>query len=144
MITPTGEGADRGNASIEFIWLALVLLVPLMYILLVTFEVQRAAFGVSAASRAAARSFVLAPTNSAAEIRAQNSAKITMADHRVENSDIEINCEPRCHQPGSTVTVVVRTQHKLPMLPVIFGKQLGSIRITATHSEPFGSYRQRS
>ncbi len=135
---------EFGNASIEFIWLALILLVPMLYVLLVTFEVQRAAFGVSAASRAAARSFILAPTNAAAENRARNSARITLADHRVENSKIEISCEPRCHQPGSTVTVSVRAQQSLPLLPLVFGKQLGSIRVTGTHSEPFGSFRQRS
>lgn len=144
MTSLTDSFEERGNASIEFIWLALILLVPMMYILLVTFEVQRAAFGVSAASRAAARSFVLAPTNTAAESRALNSARITLADHRVENTKIEISCEPRCHQPGSTVTVLVRARQTLPMLPTVFGKQLGSIRVTAIHSEPFGSFRQRS
>ena len=144
MTTLKSSAEEHGNASIEFIWLALILLVPMMYILLVTFEVQRAAFGVSAASRAAARSFVLAPTNAAAEDRARNAALITLADHRVENSEIEITCEPRCHQPGSTVKVSVRAQQRLPMLPLVFGEQLGSIRVTGIHMEPFGSFRQRS
>ncbi|MGH3455694.1 MAG: hypothetical protein ACRDPQ_20380 [Nocardioidaceae bacterium] len=52
---------ETGTALIEFIWLGLLLLVPLVYIMLTVFDAQRGAFGASSASRAAGRAFVLAP-----------------------------------------------------------------------------------
>lgn len=135
---------EEGSASIEFVWLALILLIPMMYVVLAVFEVQRAAFGVSAASRAAARSFVLAPTNASAESRAWQSANLALGDHKVENAIISVSCTPRCHAPGSEVKVVVRVQQPLPMMPQVFGERLSSIRVEAVHIEPFGEFRNRS
>ena len=39
---------DDGTALVEFVWLSLVLLVPLLYVLLAVFEVQRTAYAASA------------------------------------------------------------------------------------------------
>ena len=39
---------QRGSALVEVTWLSLLLLVPLLYVVLAVFEVQRSAFGVSA------------------------------------------------------------------------------------------------
>jgi hypothetical protein len=47
---PTG---DAGNALIEFTYLAVLLMIPLVYVLLSAFQVQRAAFGVTEAPRPA-------------------------------------------------------------------------------------------
>ena len=135
---------DDGSASIEFVWLALILLIPMIYVLLTAFEVQRAAFGVSAASRAAARTFVLAPNNSAAHTRAERAAQIALDDHKVKSTTVSITCTPRCHAPGSTVRVLVRAQQPLPLLPPFFGRHLGSIRVESNHTEPFGTFRNRS
>jgi len=51
-VDPRGE---RGTALVEFTWLGVLLLVPLVYVMLSVFEVQRGAYAVSAASRSAAR-----------------------------------------------------------------------------------------
>ena len=44
--------AEDGTALVEVTWLALLLLVPLVYLLVAAFDVQRASFGVSAANAA--------------------------------------------------------------------------------------------
>jgi hypothetical protein len=49
---PRGED---GTALVEVTWLALLLLLPLVYLLVAVFDVQRASYGVSAASAAATR-----------------------------------------------------------------------------------------
>ncbi len=54
------ERDEAGNAIVEFTWLGILLLVPLVYILLAVFDVQRGAFAVTTASRAAGRAFSLA------------------------------------------------------------------------------------
>ena len=55
---PRGE---RGTALVELTWLGILLLVPMIWIVLSVFEVQRGAFGVSAAARSAGRAYALAP-----------------------------------------------------------------------------------
>nr|MBA2464590.1 hypothetical protein [Nocardioidaceae bacterium] len=52
---------ESGSALVEVTWLAILLLVPLVYVVLGVFEVQRASFGSTSAARAAGRAFVLAP-----------------------------------------------------------------------------------
>ena len=47
-------------------WLDLLLLVPLLWIVLSVFEVQRGAFAVSGAARAAGRAYALAPATRSA------------------------------------------------------------------------------
>ena len=54
---PTG---DAGNALVEFTYLAVLLMVPLVYVLLAGFQVQRAAFGVTEAARQAGRAYARA------------------------------------------------------------------------------------
>ena len=60
-----GRGREQGAATVEFVWLTVLLLVPLVYVLLTVFEAQRAAFAAtvdfrrsSAAAAAAATAAV--------------------------------------------------------------------------------------
>ena len=56
---------EVGSALVEVTWLAILLLVPLLWIVVSVFEVQRGAFGVEGAARAAGRAYALAPTDQA-------------------------------------------------------------------------------
>ena len=47
--------SDDGSALVEVVWLGILLLVPLLWIVLSVFDVQRGAFAVSGAARAGAR-----------------------------------------------------------------------------------------
>ena len=44
MTTPMRRRDERGSALVELTWLGLLLLVPLLWIVLSVFEVQRGAF----------------------------------------------------------------------------------------------------
>ena len=41
---------ESGSALVEVVWLGILLMVPLVYVMLSVFDVQRGAFGVSAAA----------------------------------------------------------------------------------------------
>ena len=58
---------ERGTALVEVTWLSILLLVPLVYIVLAVFDVQRSAFAVNAATRAAGRAYTLAPSEAEGE-----------------------------------------------------------------------------
>ena len=138
------ERREDGSALIEVVWLAILLLVPLVYVVLAVFEVQRSAFAATAASRAAARAYVLAPSVAEAEQRARAAGAVALADQHVDPADsrLTISCTPACLSPGSVVHVVVRGQVRLPLLPPVFGDQPPSIRIEAEHTVPYGTFRE--
>lgn len=133
---------ERGSATVEFSWLTILLLVPLVYVLLAVFDAQRAAFAVTAASRAAGRAYVVAAHTPTAEAQARAAAGVALADHGVAGATVRLECQPACRTPGSSVRVVVQVQQPLPLTPRIFGDQLAPISLTGIHTEPFGRYRE--
>ncbi len=138
--------AETGTVLVEVTWLAILLLVPLVYVVLAVFEVQRAAFAATAASRAAGRAYVMAPTVAEAEARARAAGQVALADQGIDGSGatMQIGCRPAgaCLTPGSVVHVQVRAQVPLPLLPPVFGDQPPSIRVDAEHSVPYGTFRE--
>jgi hypothetical protein len=125
--------------------MALLVLVPFVYILLAVFDTQRASYAVAAASRSAARAYVQAPDPGVAAVHARTAARVALADQDVD-ATVEITCLPgpsSCLQPGSSVRVVVHTVQSLPLTPSALGGQLGGIAVDSTHTEPYGSYRAR-
>ncbi|HET6698215.1 MAG TPA: hypothetical protein VFG88_03940 [Nocardioidaceae bacterium] len=132
---------------IEVTWLALLLMVPLLYIVLSVFEVQRAAFAVSAATRSAGRAYVLAPDKASAEARARAAASVALADQdlQLEAATLQISCEPdpaHCLSPGSVVDVALRYPVPLPLVPDALGGNTPSIRVEAKHRVPYGTFRE--
>jgi hypothetical protein len=143
-------GRDRdqaGTAIVEVTWLTLLLLVPLVYIVLSVFEVQRAAFGVDAATRAAGRAYVLASDQTTARERAAHAAEVALRDQGVElgADGLRLACEPSpdaCLQPGSVVTVALDAEVRLPLLPDWFGSLEPTVRVSAEHRVPYGTFRE--
>jgi Flp pilus assembly protein TadG len=135
-----------GTATVEFVWLTLLLLVPFVYILVAVFDTQRAAYGVSAASRSAARAFLQSPDAATGQQRARAAAQIALDDQGLPGANVRISCLPSpaaCLEPGSSVRVVVRTTQTLPLTPSALGSQLGGITVESTHTEPYGSFRSK-
>lgn len=130
---------ERGTASVEFIWLSVLVLMPFVYGLVCLFDVQRSAFAVSVASRSAARAFLLAPDAAVAAERADLAAHVALDDQRVMGASVTLTCIPRnrCLQPESVVRVLVRTEVPLPLL----GARWGSIPVDSEHTESFGRFR---
>lgn len=130
---------------IEFILLAVVVMVPLCSLVVGVFEVQRAAFGATAATREAARVFVRAPSSAVGEQRAAEAAGVTLLDHGIEldPNELSISCSATpCLTPGESVRVTYRTRVSLPFLPGFLAGDLASIPITATHTQVVDQYSE--
>jgi hypothetical protein len=130
---------------VEFVVLAVTLIIPLSYLLLAVFDVQRVAYGASAATREAARVFVRSPSTAVGEERALAAAALTMSDHGVElgESDLVISCSAApCLTPGATVQVSYETRVTLPWLPTIGGFDIISIPVSATHQQTVDEYSE--
>src|SRR5690606_32093516 len=132
---------EDGSAVVEFTMLSLILIVPLFYMLIAVFEVQRASFAVTAASLAGTRAFTQSPDLATAEKAWRRAVDVTLADHGVTGAEVKRSCRPRCFVSGSTVEVSIVVQQPLPLAPRIFGETLTTIKVESRHSEPFGKYR---
>ena len=137
---------ERGTAIVEFVWLALLLLVPLLYVVLAVFETQRASYAASAAARSATRAFVTSPDQATGHARAQAAARLAFVDQGIESGTfrLTITCRPdpdRCLSPGSVVSAEVRSAADLPLMPTALGSDTPRIAIEATHRSPYGTFR---
>lgn len=146
-MTTRRRRGDNGTALVEFTWLGLILLMPVVYVLLAVFDAQRASYAVAAASRSAGRAFVLAPDQATAQQRAVEAARVALADQGVEldPAAVAVTCTPspqRCLSPGSVVTVTVTVQQPLPLAPDVLGGSAPTVRVASTSSEPYGTFRE--
>ncbi len=137
---------EAGSALVEFVWLAILLLVPLFYVVLAAFETQRAAYAASAAARSAGRAFVTAPDQASAHARAQAAARLAYRDQGLETTpELRISCRPAprsCLTPGSVVTAEVFSAVALPLMPAALGEHTPRIRVDSAHRAPYGTFRE--
>lgn len=136
---------DAGTGIIEFFWLGLLLLVPIVYLVLTAFQMQRATFAVTEATRSAARAYITAPDQSLADARARAAAQLTVTDHHLpwDASSLEVlQCEPLPCGPGSRVTVAIELDVQLPGLAAL-GVPGGQIPVRGTHHAVVDSYDDR-
>jgi Flp pilus assembly protein TadG len=138
---------ESGSALVEVVWLSVLLLVPLVYVLLAAFDVQRAAYGVSGAARAAARAYSLSPDEASASSRARAAATVALRDQRIDADQVamDVRCRPdpgNCLAAGSLIEVGLRYQVRLPLTPMALGGQTPSIRVEASHTVAYGSHRE--
>lgn len=139
-------GTERGNAIVEFVYLAVLLMVPLVYVLLTVFKVQAAAYAVSSAAREAGRVYATSDSVDDADGRALAAARIVMADSNLQMQDghVAITCSPSpCGlAPGSRVNVVMTYSVRLPLLPgFLAGRAPASVRVTSRHLEVVDRFR---
>jgi Flp pilus assembly protein TadG len=145
---------DEGTALVEFFWLGILLLVPITYAILFAFQVQRASFAVSEATRSAARAYVTTASGdtTTAAARAYAAAKLTMQDHGLPlppanfatptcklQSSPPATATAGCFQPHNVVTVTMTVAVHLPLLPA-FDADGGAVTVKASHDEVFDNY----
>lgn len=147
-MTRRGRRGERGSALVEVVWLGVLLLLPMLWIVLSVFEVQRGAFGVEAAARSAARAYALAGDDAAGRSRAEAAVRQALEDQGLEDApvDVRVTCTtaPDCHSGTSVITVVVATRVDLPLLPDVLGAGAPSFALDATHTVPIGRYQEVS
>jgi Flp pilus assembly protein TadG len=141
----TERRGQRGSALVEFCWVGLILFIPITWIVLSVFEVQRGAFAVNGAARAAARAYALAPDDATGAARAQAVVDQTLADQggQGQAGTVHVSCHPfphDCHAGTSLITVRIESGVTIPFLPAALADSQRSFRLTATHTVPIGQF----
>lgn len=139
---------EEGSALVELVWLGILLLIPLVWIVVSVFEVQRGAFAVSGAARSAARAYALAPDDAQGKARAEAAARLVLRDQGLPADvpvDISVRCTPYprdCHSGTSVITVVVASRVDLPLMPDFLGGDAPSFALDASHTVPIGQFQE--
>jgi hypothetical protein len=132
-----GSPAQAGSAIVEFVFLAVLMIVPLFYLVMVLARLQAGAYGVSAAAREAGRAYVTAQGQAYALPRAQSAAELAFADQGFDDHEgkIEISCPVApCLRPAGRITITARVWVPMPLVPAFFSEIVPTrVQVTATH-----------
>lgn len=131
--------SEQGSATVEYLGVVIALMLPFVYFVIAFTAVQSAQFGVVGAAQQAGRAFVQARSESLAEFAAVRAAAIAGRNHGlvITEEQISIQCDQTpCLQPGSVVSISVRTS-----VPVPYAAWLGRIPLRADTTVAVDAYR---
>ena len=135
-VEDAGTRGQAGSAIVEFVFLAVLMMVPLFFLVMVLARLQSGAYAVSAASREAGRAYVTAQVAAQAPSRAQSAAGLAFADQGFETEGrIEIGCDGNpCLRPEGRIQVTATISVPMPLVPAFFsGFVPMQIPVSATH-----------
>lgn len=131
-------GSEGGTALVEFFYLAVVLLVPLTYVVVSAARVQSAAYGVTTAAREAGRAYATAPAATDRHARAQVAARLALEDQGL--SEVPVTVIPAAGGAAASVQVRVRYAVPLPGVPRLLSDGLVTIPVEASHVQRLDPY----
>jgi Flp pilus assembly protein TadG len=143
---PSGpdDGAEQGSAVVEFTFLALLLMVPLVYFIITVAQIQAGSFAVVGAADQAAKVFVAQPDAASGRAAAEQAVLLALADYGYEpaSARLDTSCQPAdCTAPGSAVTITVQLTVPLPFVPFSEALHLNASQLTASATQLVGRFR---
>lgn len=127
---------ERGSAVVEFVFLAVMLMVPLFYLVMTLSRIQAAAYAASAAAREAGRAFVTASEPAAAHERASAAARIAFEDQgfRADAAELTMTCDGTpCLRADGWVEMATTVTVPLPLVPS-FARRVVPLEVPVTAS----------
>ena len=148
------HSADGGRAIIEVIFLAVLMLIPVVYILISVLRIQAATFAVTQAARDAGRAIDGATTIDDGVAKAREIARIDLADQNVSDDQLtltfvapgggctgESTVTPSL-DGGSTFDICVTAVITLPGVPSVMTGSRNTV--TGVYTEHIGDLREGS
>ncbi len=130
----------------EFVFLGVLMLVPLVYLVLTAARIQAASFAVTLASREAARAFVTASDDQDAARRAQAAATLAFGDFAFRHGTrLDLRCDGSpCLRPDGTVTARSSIAVDLPLVPDFIAERVpAAVTISSTQVQAMDRFVAR-
>lgn len=137
---------DDGRAVVEFVFLGILLLLPLTYLVLTLARVQAAAFASSLAAREAGRAFITGLDDEVAHARARAAADLAFEDFAFgDEGRLRISCDGSpCLRSEGVVTATTLIDVALPLVPDFIASRVpSSVAISSTHVAVVDTYVAR-
>ncbi len=143
------RGGDEGSAIVEFTFLAVLLMVPLVYLVVAVASVQRSSAAVGEAARAAGRALAQADSVPQGRDRAEAAVRIVFEDAGLPPDSAEVRivaASSRCDGPaaspslqsGAEFAVCVIRQAQIPGVPTLLaGDGVRTIGRYVVHVDEF-------
>lgn len=138
------DGGESGSAVLEFIFLALLLLIPVVYLILTVGQIQGASYATVGAADQAARVYASAENEGQGRDRAGQAAMLAVTEYGFDANSLvlEYVCtDGACLAPGSNITVTVRLQVPLPLVPQLPGMGLAATTVSSSATQIVGRFR---
>ena len=138
------DAQERGSAVVEFTFLSLLLMVPLIYFIITMGQLQGGSFAVVGAADQAAKVFVAQTDSAVGQAAAEQAVLLALADHghSAANARVETSCAPAdCLAAGSAVTVTVHLTVPLPFVPFSDVLNLNAGQLSASATQLVGRFR---
>ena len=139
---------DDGTAIVEFVFLAVLVMVPLVYLIAAVATVQRNSLAVTQAARDAGRAFATSESAPEARQRVEAAVRLALGDQGLpDDADVRFvasgaSCSaapiaPRL-TPGAEFTVCVTRRVALPAVPsVLTGRGIRTVGMYTVHVDEF-------
>jgi hypothetical protein len=143
------QAQDGGNAIIEFIFVAVLVLMPLVYLVVAIATVQQGRLAVSGAAREVGRAMATAPEGTDPLVRADAALRIALSSRGLGPDDVDITfvaAASACDSPpvtpvlasGAEFAVCVRRRQELPAVPtIVAGRGITVVGRFVVHLDEF-------
>ena len=139
---------DGGNAIVEFVFVAVIVLLPLVYLIVAVSVVQNSRLAVTQAAREAGRAFATSDTAGDATVRLRAAVRIALADQGLPDdvtvrfvaagSDCAAAAVEPLLRPGATFVVCVSRHVDVPAVPsVLQGRGITTVGRFVVHVDDF-------
>lgn len=135
--------AEEGSAIVEFIFLAVLLMVPVAYLILTVGQIQGGAYAVVGAADQAAKVFVMEPDLPAAQLAAEQAVRLAVQDMGFDAgaAELSISCSAGCLTPGTTVSAHVELRVELPVVGAVPGVNANAATVDSTATQKVGRFK---
>ncbi|MFH5878057.1 hypothetical protein [Arthrobacter sp. NA-172] len=136
--------SEQGSAVVEFTFLSLLLMVPVVYFVVTIGQIQGGSFAVVGAADQAAKVYVTQKDASRARAAAEQAALITLADygHPGERASVDVGCDREdCLSAGTAVTVTVKLTVPLTMVPFGDALHLDAAHLNSSATQIVGRFQ---
>lgn len=136
--------SEEGSAIVEFVFLGVLMLVPLIYLVMALGRVQAGSYAVSTAAREAGRAFVTANAGEDAAARAHAASAVAFGDQGFDDmGSLDISCSTSpCLTPDARIETTAHVSVPLPLIPA-FARDVVPLEIplTASHLSTVDRFR---
>lgn len=138
--------SDRGSATVEVVFLMVLVMLPLIFLVGSLGRLQAGAYAASAAAREAGRAYVTAVDADSAAGRGLAAADLVFAAHGFGSGEgrVEVGCESNpCLAPGGQVVVEAVVEVPVPLVPdFMSGLVPTTVTMASRHVEPVDRFRE--
>lgn len=141
--TLPASNPEQGSAVVEFIFLAVLLMIPLVYLILTVGQIQGGAYAVVGAADQAAKVFVMQRDLPAAQLAAEQAVRLAVEDMGFEASaaQLTISCSAGCLTPGTTVSAHVQLRVELPVVGAVPGVNANAATVDSIATQKVGRFK---